>query len=194
MTKLTLSEMLDRTDKRQPGFNIMIEHLRSCKYPLIVETGVSRQENNFSGDGMSTLIWDAVANETSGTVHCVDINQESCRFAREHCSAKTMIWCADSVKWLSIKELEYGKLNRGIDLLYLDSYDIDIKNWHPSAFHHILELLAIKTALRPGTLIAVDDNLVIDGVHVGKGTYVAEFMERIGKEMIYKGYQYIWRW
>ena len=66
MTKLTLSEMLDRTDKRQPGFNIMIEHLRSCKYPLIVETGVSRQENNFSGDGMSTLIWDAVANETSG--------------------------------------------------------------------------------------------------------------------------------
>lgn len=191
---LTLQEMLDKTDKRRPGFDIMIEHLRATKYPLIVETGVSRQEDNFFGDGMSTLIWDAIANELSGTVHCVDINQASCKFARDNCSEKTMIWCADSVKWLAVKETEYGKLNRGIDVLYLDSYDIDIKNWHPSAQHHIYELLAIKKALKPGTLIAVDDNLIIDGAHIGKGTYVAEFMERIGKEMIHQGYQWIWRW
>jgi predicted O-methyltransferase YrrM len=194
MTDLTLQEMLDKTDKRQQSFELMIDHLRKCKNPLIVETGVSRQEDNWFGDGQSTLIWDKIAEETTGTVHCVDINQNSCRFARNKCSVRTMIWCSDSVKWLADKEKEYDKLNRKIDLLYLDSQDIDIKNWHPSAFQHILELLAIKGALRPGTLVAVDDNLIIDGEHIGKGTYVAEFMNKVGKEQIYKGYQWIFRW
>ena len=194
MTKLTLQEMLDKTDKRQAGFEIMISHLRTCKYPLIVETGVSRQENNFFGDGMSTLIWDSIATELDGTIHCVDINADSCKFARNNCGPKTMIWCADSVKWLSVKEQEYNKLNRKIDVLYLDSYDLDLNNWHPSAVHHLLELTAIKGALQPGTLIAVDDNLIIEGKHVGKGTYVAEYMKRVGKEQIFSGYQWVWRW
>ena len=186
--------MLDKTDKRQAGFELMISHLRTCKYPLIVETGVSRTHDNWFGDGQSTLIWNSIATELDGTVHCVDINPESCKYARSQCGTKTMIWCADSVNWLAVKEAEYSKLNRKIDVLYLDSYDLDLKNWHPSAQHHIYELLAIKGALRPGTLIAVDDNLNIDGKHVGKGTYVAEFMQRIGKEQIHHGYQFIWRW
>jgi predicted O-methyltransferase YrrM len=191
---LTLQEMLDKTDKRKPGFELMIAHLRTCKYPLIVETGVSRQEDNYFGDGQSTLIWDAIANELTGTVHSVDIDPNSCKFVRNNCSEKVMIWCSDSIKWLATKEVEYGKLNRSIDLLYLDSYDIDIKNWHPSALHHIYELLSIKKALRPGTLVAVDDNLIIDGEHIGKGTYVAEFMKRVGKKQIYDGYQWVFEW
>lgn len=192
--KLTLQEMLNKTDKRQSGFEFIIDHLRKCKYPLIVETGVSRQEDNYFGDGMSTLIWDAVANELSGTVHCVDLDGNSCRFSRSNCSEKTMIWCSDSIRWLADKEKEYSKLNRSPDLLYLDSYDLDLQNWHPAAMHHMFEFAAIKSVLKPGTLIAVDDNLLIDGNHVGKGTYVADFMNRIGKEMVYKGYQFIWRW
>jgi predicted O-methyltransferase YrrM len=194
MSNLTLQEMLNKTDKRQQSFELMIEHLRKCKTPLIVETGVSRQEDNWFGDGMSTLIWDSIASELLGTVHCVDINPQHCRFARNKCGVRTMIWCSDSVKWLADKEKEYEKLTRKIDLLYLDSYDIDIKNWHPSAQQHMYELAAIKGALRPGTLVAVDDNLIIDGEHIGKGTYVAEFMNKIGKEQIYKGYQWVFKW
>lgn len=191
---LTLDEMLSRTDKRQQAFEYMIGHLRNCRYPLVVETGISRQEDNYQGDGMSTLIWDAVMQEVTGTVQCVDINPEACRFAKDRVSDKVMIYCGDSVAFLSSKEKEYDKLSRKIDLLYLDSYDLDINNWHPSAQHHIYELLAIKGALRPGTLVAVDDNLVIDGRHVGKGTYVAEWMDRVGKKMVYQGYQWIWEW
>lgn len=186
--------MLERTDKRRPGFECMIDHLRKCQFPLIVETGISRQEDNFFGDGMSTLIWDAVCNEIQGTVQCVDIDPEACRFAKDRTTDKTMIYCGDSVKFLAAKEVEYDKLTRKIDLLYLDSYDIDINNWHPSAQHHIYELLAIKNALRPGSLVAVDDNLIIDGKVIGKGTYVADFMQRVGKPMIYQGYQWIWEW
>jgi predicted O-methyltransferase YrrM len=194
MNKMSLEDMLKLTDKREESFRIMLNHVRTCKNPLIVETGVSREENNWFGDGQSSLIWDAIAEETTGTVHSVDINPNSCRFARQNCGVRTMIWCSDSVKWLSEKEVEYGKLSRSIDLLYLDSVDIDLNNWHPSSIQHIYELLAIKGALRPGTLIAVDDNLIIDGKHIGKGTYVSEFMNKIGKEQIYGGYCWIWRW
>ena len=193
-TKLSLAEMLARTDKRREAFEFMIEHLRQCRYPLVVETGISRQEDNYQGDGMSTLIWDAVMQEVTGTVQCVDINPDACRFAKDRVSDKVMIYCGDSVKFLASKEVEYDKLSRKIDLLYLDSYDLDVNNWHPSAQHHIYELLAIKGALRPGTLVAIDDNLVIDGRHVGKGTYVAEWMARVGKKMVYQGYQWIWEW
>jgi len=194
INKLTLEEMLSKTDKREPAFRLMVDHLRTCKYPLVVETGVSRQENNWFGDGMSSLIWDAVANELDGTVQSVDLSQEACSFTSSRTSNRTMIYCGDSVAFLSTKEKEYDKLDRKIDLLYLDSYDLDINNWHPSAQHHIYELLAIKGALRPGTLVCVDDNLIIEGKHVGKGTYVAEVMAMMGKEMIYQGYQWVWRW
>lgn len=194
MNTLTLEEMLNRLGKRQAAFELMLTHLGTCKYPLVVETGVSRQENNFDGDGMSTLIWDAAANQLQGTVQCVDINPDNCRFAKNNTSDRTMIYCGDSVKFLVHKEQEFDKLGRKIDLLYLDSYDLDINNWHPSAQHHIYELLAIKGALKPGTLVCVDDNLLINNMHIGKGTYVAEWMERADKEMIYQGYQWIWRW
>lgn len=194
MQKLSLNEMLARTNKRKEAFEYMIAHLRQCRYPLIVETGISRQEDNFDGDGMSTLIWDAVCNEVDGTLQCVDIDPNACRFAKDRTSDKTMIYCGDSVRFLESKEREYDKLTRKIDLLYLDSYDLDVNNWHPSAQHHIYELLSIKGALRPGTLVAVDDNLIIDDKHVGKGTYVAEWMDRVGKKMVYDGYQLIWEW
>lgn len=194
MNKLTLEQMLKRTNQREESFRIMINHLRTNSYPLIVETGISRQEDNYAGDGMSTLIWDTVINDIDGTLQCVDIDANACRFVKDRVSHRTMIYCGDSVKFLESKEREYEKLSRKIDLLYLDSYDLDINNWHPSAQHHIYELLAIKGALRPGTLVAVDDNLVIDGKHVGKGTYVAEWMDRVGKKMVYRGYQWIWEW
>lgn len=194
MNTLSIEQMLDRVGKRRQAFEVMLEHVATCTYPLIVETGVSRQEDNYDGDGMSTLIWDAAANKHQGTVQCVDINPANCKFAKDRTSDKTMVYCGDSVKFLAYKEQEYEKLNRKIDLLYLDSYDLDIDNWHPSAQHHIYELLAIKGALKPGTLICVDDNLLINNIHIGKGTYVAEWMERAGKQMIYQGYQWIWCW
>ena len=50
MNTLTLEEMLPKLGKRQAAFEIMLAHVGACQYPLIVETGVSRQENNFDGD------------------------------------------------------------------------------------------------------------------------------------------------
>jgi hypothetical protein len=62
-------------------------------------------------------------------------------------------------------------------------------NPHPSSLHHIFELTAIMPCLREGTMICVDDNFDT----VGKGGYVKEFMDLIGKERIYTGYQWVWK-
>ena len=106
ITKLPLEEMLLKTDKRQEAFRLMIDHLRKCKYPLIVETGVSRQEDNYFGDGMSSLIWDAIAEEVEGTVQCVDIDPVACTFTSARTGKRTLIYCGDSVEFLSSKEKE----------------------------------------------------------------------------------------
>lgn len=191
---MTLEEMIPLLGIRTDGFKIMIDHLMQIQSPLIVETGCARQENNFNGDGMSTLIWDRVVDRTNGEAHSVDINPLSVNFARSKVGPRTKVHCADSVNWLQQAENELIGMNRRIDLLYLDSFDLDDQNPHPSSLHHIFELLSIKSALRPGTLVAVDDNGMVNGVPTGKGTYVAQWMATNNKRFVYQGYQWIWEW
>jgi hypothetical protein len=47
--------------------------------------------------------------------------------------------------------------------------------------------------LRPGSLVAVDDNFIVNGQRQGKGAYIYDFMQSIGKPLVHEGYQYIWR-
>lgn len=191
---MTLEEMFALEDKRRPGFEMLYEKVKSSQNPLIVETGCTRQPDNWFGDGQSTVVFNKMCEMHDGTLSSVDINEAACRFARTLVGPRAHVFCGDSVKWCQEAEQIYGRINRTIDVLYLDSYDLDVNNWHPSAQHHIYELLAIKGALRPGSLVAVDDNLIMNGQHVGKGTYVAEWMAKVGKKMLHQGYQWIWEW
>jgi hypothetical protein len=76
------------------------------------------------------------------------------------------------------------------DFVYLDSYDIDWSKPHPSAMHHIKELIAVRPMLQEGTLIVVDDHR-----HpIGKGMYVYDFFEHIGVKPLYLAYQVAWVW
>ena len=179
--------MLDLTQHRKESFQIMIEHLKSIQHPIIIETGCARLENSFESNGMSTVIFDKLLQEHDGEFHSVDINPENVEFAKSHTS-KSEIHLSDSVKFL----YEFNKLNKKVDLLYLDSYDIDPENIHPSSFHHILELVAIMPSLKKGTMICVDDNWIGPNGPVGKGGYIDVFMQHIGKPKIYDGYQWIW--
>ena len=191
---MELEEMLSLVGIRQNGFRLMVDAMSKLESPLIVETGCARQENNFQGDGMSTLIWDAVANRTNGKVISVDLNPAAAAFAQSNVGPRATVYNADSVVFL--RDLEADLINTGktIDLLYLDSYDFDGENPHPSSLHHIFELLSIKQGLRPGSLIAVDDNFEHNGQWMGKGAYVAQWMANVNKKMVYRGYQWIWEW
>ena len=183
---MTLDEMLSRTGKREEGFRFMIAHLRSCERPLIIETGCAREEANFEGDGMSTLIFDSVAADCRGRVLSVDIDPDHVAFARARVGRRTAIACADSVGWIA-------GLKVRPDLLYLDSLDFVATDPWPSSVHHMYELAAALPLLRGGSLVAVDDNFPTLAGVVGKGRCVAEFFARIGVPMVYDGYQRIWR-
>lgn len=192
---MTLEEMFDKLDKRRPGFEILYEKVSNTRDPLIVETGCTRQPDNWFGDGQSTQVFNTMCEMHNGTLNSVDIDRQACEFAKNLVGDRTHIFCADSIKWLQSTEDRLSKLSRPISVLYLDSYDLDLKNWHSSALHHIYELLSIKNALAPGTLVAVDDNVLQDdGSYIGKGTFVAQWMNRAGKQMVYQGYQWIWEW
>ena len=181
-----INEMLLKTGKRNPSFLKMIEHIGRIDNPLIIETGCARQENNYDGDGMSTLIFNEFS-KIKGEFWSVDINPDNIEFAKKYCD-NTHLVCSDSVKFLYDLNKELVRNNRKIDLLYLDSYDFDMGNPHPSSLHHILELTAIMPSLREGTMICVDDNFG----NIGKGGYVHQFMLALGKERVYDGYQWIW--
>lgn len=183
-----LQELVNKTTKRAPSFAMMINHVGNINDPLIVETGCARQEDNFEGDGMSTTIFDTFVDYHGGEFYSVDINPENVRFAVSK-SKKAKISCSDSVKFLHQQAKVWTSQNRKIDLLYLDSFDFDMSNPHPSSLHHIFELTAIMPCLKEGTMICVDDNFGT----IGKGGYVKEFMDLLGCQREYDGYQWVWK-
>lgn len=187
---MTLQEMLNKTHHRQQAFEIMLEHLNNTKNPLIVETGCARQEDNFLGDGMSTLIFDQYINDYGGEFHSIDISPQNISFARSKVSAKSNLHISDSVRWL----WDFSKSGKTIDLLYLDSFDFDQSNPYPSSIHHLKELTAIVSCLSENTMIAVDDNFGFGSERIGKGMLVEQFMRETGRQLYYEGYQLLWKW
>jgi len=169
---------------RAKGFEKLFVLLRkraSFRAPLVlVETGCVRYEDlNWIGDGCSSILFHAFASETKSRFVTIDIEKQHCAIARKHCPGATVI-CGDSV-------CELHKLRATvprIDLLYLDSYDIDWNNPHPSALHHLNELCAASPMLVEGSLIFVDDNRG----DVGKGMYVRQYLEQIGAKQILDDY------
>lgn len=161
-----------------------LENLQKEKY-FILETGMARIENNY-GDGQSTIMFDEYINYRDGTLYSVDISPEAVAFAKTKVSEKTSLFCQDSVQFLYSINLEKNLPH--IDLLYLDSYDLNWSNPHPSAMHHVKELLAISSKLKSGTLLVVDDNQK----DLGKGKYISEYMRNIGKEYFFNEYQTGW--
>ena len=200
--KLTLQEMLSKTictwdtrRSREPTFSLMINHLKTIKDPLIIETGCSRYDKNsegFDGDGFSTIIFDTFINQYGGEFRTVDINPENIVFAKAQVSEKTQFFCEDSVGYLWKLNKELTEQNRYIDLLYLDSFDFEPSNPHPSSLHHVKELTAIFSRLKSGSMITLDDNFGDCNNRTGKGKYVEEFMKDIGIPLQYDGYQLVW--
>lgn len=201
MTNYTLEEMISMTGRREPSFRLMIDHLKTIEYPLIVETGCIRPgdqpwstvENSFKDDGMSTCIFDRYINDYDGEFHSVDLSPVHVDYARSMISDKTEVHCRDSVEFLWVLNKELLKTKRYIDLIYLDSYDW-IKGREPECMaHHIKELASIISRISPGGLLVVDDNYGSPTNRQGKGVYVHEFMESIGIPLIYDGVQCVWR-
>ena len=199
------TEYADKLGMRGETMRRVFEILEAMGKPAytIVETGCARSEDNWRGDGQSTILFDRFVNHSDGSVLTVDLSEEACAQLRAKVSAKVSVTCMDSVAFL--RELSrHDRLN--IDLLYLDSFDLDWRNPHPSALHHLHELCAIMPRLASGSLVVVDDSprslamarfkgknmIVRDHGVAGKGGYVAEFFAKIGCAPVIEGYQHGW--
>ena len=177
-----------RLNKRRTSFETMFEFLSDIKHPTIIETGTYREEDNYEGDGCSTLLFDKYIECHGGTLISIDNDPKACQLTRK-ATTEALVLERDSVEGL-------GEMEGRADLLYLDSYNIEDWNndWAPAA-HHLKELFAAKNIICPGTLIVVDDNIqTITGNLIGKGRLINEVMESLGIEPYIFGYQIGWIW
>jgi hypothetical protein len=187
---------------RADTFAAMFSYLDRFNRPVgIVETGCARKKDNWQGDGQSTLLFDKYTEHHPGSfVHTVDIDKDATATCGAMVSSRVSVHTGDSVAFL--KSLDVSP----IDLLYLDSFDLDMKYPLPSAIHHLKELVAIAPMISPETLVVVDDSpSALIGVPDGKGQFkrlrqriagkgqlIAEYAEAIGVKPYFVGYQCGW--
>ena len=139
------------------------------------------------------LIFDKFINDFGGEFHSVDLTLRHVEYAQSRVSDKTQIHCDDSIGFLWHVSNILKEEDRYVDLLYLDSYDYEASNPYPSMVHHVKEIAVILNRLRPGSMIAVDDNVGTGKDRMGKPKYVAELMESIGIPLVHEGLQLIWK-
>jgi hypothetical protein len=156
----------------------------------IIETGTLRTPGQWK-DGQSAFLFTEFVITHGGQVQSVDIDPEACAIASTALPVEQFsVTCSDSVEWLyQLTELD------SVDLFYLDSWDVDWANDTASAEHHLKEFHAIESFLRPGTVVAIDDNSrwCHSGHRAGKGRAVLEYLESKGHFPIYDEYQIIWQ-
>ena len=196
-----------RANTMREAVRLALEQKNHTSPLLIVETGTSRSYVYDAG-GNSTWLWDDLVgmHPSGGHVYSVDISPDSCRHARETVSSRVTVVCSDSVAFL------HGFSRVGdIDLLYLDSYDLDWFDIHPSSMHHMMELTTVFANLKPGCVVVVDDaprdirylppwvagndtvvQRYVASPHHGKGEYVATFMKQLGIEPVIHEYQSVY--
>lgn len=165
-----------------------------------VETGCSAHGTK------STLLWDKFVNFYDGSVVSVDLNEYAVNNTNSLISSKSKVFHSNILDYLP-------KVDKLIDFLYLDSYDVDFLNPLPSAMHHLEEFNKVKHLLHKNSIILIDDTPVSpewldDGQNspiystlkrqfnpriAGKGSLVNLELEKMGATKILHQYQTLWR-
>jgi hypothetical protein len=194
--------------RRQQSLKYVFEYLDHLARPVfVVETGCVRNVGTWAEEGQSTVLFDRFVSQLSGSVMLsVDLDPHAIALCRTLVSSNVQLHTGDSVAFLRALVRNAPPGFRYIDVLYLDSFDVDFANPHPSALHHMKELVAISTLIGPQTLVVVDDSplevnyflsskildFVTKPVVSGKGKYVADYAETIGLAPVFTGYQTGW--
>lgn len=187
-----LSSLSASLASRAQGFEAIFENLlkASQKPYLIVETGTIRTIDNFKGDGMSTFLFDGFANQFGGEVWTCDISPIGSGLVSSFCSERVIPVTSDSVLFLeSFKRLSKRKIN----LLYLDSLDLDGPEQDQASTHAAMEYEAIKSCLAKKSIVAVDDAVSPEGdLREGKAKDVVKLLERDGFQCIFDSKHTVW--
>jgi hypothetical protein len=119
------------------------------KESLIIETGSSAWGTN------SSLLFDAYVREYGGLFITVDIREEASQSLLPKLSEKSQSIVSDSVEFLQKLSLPSGF--KKVDLVYLDSFDLDVLNPEPSMQHGLAEFEAVDPVLESGSVVIIDD-------------------------------------
>lgn len=180
-----------RLGLRAEGFRTIFTAL-SHNRPTIVETGCLRAAGNWAGDGQSTFMFDLFVQKNGGEFYSIDLSNDSLEVAREIVSDKTSLIHGNGAEEI----LNLWREGPRIDLLYLDSFDAfrDVSEI-PAPVHYMLEFCAAWPSLDSGSIIAIDDYASpgTRGNGIGKGLAVDKFLSLIGAEVLFDGYQKVWR-
>ena len=195
--------------RRADTFSKVFSYLDRFDRPvIIVETGCVRQKEAWEGDGQSTILFDKYAEFHPGSiVYSVDIDPAAAALCRSLVRPEVLIHTGDSVAFLRSLADRPACEVKSIDLLYLDSYDVNLQYPLPSAIHALKELLAIQPLVSSETLVVADDSpLTFLGVANpnrsmtvfeapqtgGKGKLIGEYATQIGAEVYFTGHQCAW--
>jgi hypothetical protein len=180
-------ELIDR----YAGFRKIFEELLDKKSGgfTIIETGVLRKPGKWI-DGQSSLIFYEFLNIFGGKLISIDLNEKNLKICDK--ALRAGVWPSGKANLVlifgnSLEELK--KIKGEADLLYLDSYDLDIRNPEPAMAHHLKEVESAAEIIKRSNdlLIAVDDNFR----DIGKGKYVREWAQKTNKEILLDSYQII---
>jgi hypothetical protein len=128
------------------AFEVVLKNFNEV--PLnIVETGTSA----WGAD--STRLWDEYVRNSGGRVRSVDLRPDPSVQLRGKLSKNTELSIGDSVEFL--QSLYYNK--ESVDLIYLDSYDVDWENPEPAELHGEAEFKIAMELVRIGGIILIDD-------------------------------------
>ena len=157
------------------------------KPAFIIETGSSAWGTK------SSLLFDHYVKEFGGHFSTCDIRFEPTAQLRSVVSDRTTLHKSDSVSFLEKYSEKYDKQ---VDLVYLDSFDLDVKKPWDSAIHGLREFIALEKLLSNGSIVLIDDTPIsIDyypshqqdgarefynksGLFPGKGMLVLEVLKK----------------
>ncbi len=176
--------------RRADTFRSVFSHLLEAKpnNVTIVETGMINDPGNWNGHGQSTILFDELTKAVGGMVFSVDISPNAVDTTRGLVSNKVFAVHGNSLHFLT-------QFNQPIDLLYLDSFDLDHDDPAPAAAHCLFEFVAASRNLHTGSIVAIDDTWWLDNeAPFGKGMLVCPCMQALGHERITdpKGAQVAW--
>lgn len=184
--------LVDGLYNRSVGFDVIFRLLLNQKQSNfnIIETGTLRTPGNWM-DGQSARLFTEFVDLYSGQMRSVDIDSVACEAARNSItSINFSVALSDSVTWLQ-QQTDLDK----VDLFYLDSYDVDWNDDTASADHHLKEFLVIEPFIRPGCVIAIDDNSrwLNNNRRTGKGRRIVEYLYDRGRLPILDEYQIVFQ-
>jgi len=178
---------------RTESFDLIFEFLSFKKNMQFLEIGMTKNSKteNINGEGYSTPYISWVAYKTNSKFTSIDI-EEVCKFICERI-LRSFNLLNDNIELITADALEYLKgWDKNIDFIYLDAWDYTKGNEESSAMNHLKVFQLIEKWLNKDAYILIDD-IINHDTYEGKGKYLIPYLLKNNYELVYSGYQYLFK-